>query len=298
MLRIKEGFKGERAIVVPAFLIDELKENPLGKELYITDIGYYPHACFHYRERSREEAGEFVLIYCMEGEGWFVTNGHKYAVTANQFFVLPKHQPHAYGSNEQTPWSIYWMHFDGAKAEFFSKGFDRPTLIAPQTDSRIKDRLGLFEEIYSSLSSGYGKNSMLYAATCLFHFLGSMKFIGEYRNTGTRQKEGKEQDVVQTAIHFMKENLQKTIRLSDIAAEVKFSESHFSSLFEAKTGSSPLKYLTYLRVQEACHYLDYTDLRINQISPLVGYADSLYFSRLFTKTMGLSPSAYREKKKG
>ena len=39
MPRIKEGFKGERAIVLPAFLIEELKQDPLGSELYITDIG-------------------------------------------------------------------------------------------------------------------------------------------------------------------------------------------------------------------------------------------------------------------
>ena len=51
MPRIKEGFKGERAIVLPAFLIEELKQDPLGSELYITDIGYYPHACFHYRKQ-------------------------------------------------------------------------------------------------------------------------------------------------------------------------------------------------------------------------------------------------------
>ena len=69
MPRIKEGFKGERAIVLPAFLIEELKQDPLGSELYITDIGYYPHACFHYRKRNTEEATEFILIYCMEGEG-------------------------------------------------------------------------------------------------------------------------------------------------------------------------------------------------------------------------------------
>ena len=89
MPRIKEGFKGERAIVLPAFLIEELKQDPLGSELYITDIGYYPHACFHYRKRNTEEATEFILIYCMEGEGWFELDKHRYAVTANQFFILP-----------------------------------------------------------------------------------------------------------------------------------------------------------------------------------------------------------------
>lgn len=297
MPRIREGFKGERAVILPAFLIEELKQDDLGRELYITDIGYYPHASFHYRKRNSEEVGEYVLIYCVEGEGWFELDNRRHKVTANQFFILPEHQAHTYGSNAENPWTIYWMHFNGIKAAFFSSGFDRPCNITPQEHSRIKERLGLFEEIYSSISSGYSKNYMLYATTSLFHFLGSMKFIGEYRECGSMGGDASK-DVAQLAIHFMKENLNKKISLADIAREVKLSVSYFSNLFEEKTGSSPLRYLIYLRIQEACHYLDFTNLKINQISPLVGYDDSLYFSRLFNKTMGMSPSEYKASKKG
>ena len=78
MPRIKEGFKGERIVVLPGFLIEELKRDPLGRELYITDIGYYPHAGFHYCERKEEDSNEFVLIYCVEGEGWFELDGKRY----------------------------------------------------------------------------------------------------------------------------------------------------------------------------------------------------------------------------
>lgn len=297
MPRIREGFKGERAVVLPAFLIEELKQDVLGRELYITDIGYYPNASFHYRQRSSEEAGEYVLIYCVEGEGWFELENRRHKVTANQFFILPERQAHAYGSNAKNPWTIYWIHFNGLKAAFFSSGFDKPRDITPQQHSRIKERLGLFEEMYASISSGYSKNYMLYATTSLFHFLGSMKFMGEYRDCGSMGGHDSK-DVVQLAIHFMKENLNKKISLAEIAREVKLSVSYFSNLFEEKTGSSPLRYLIYLRIQEACHYLDFTNLKINQISPLVGYDDSLYFSRLFTKTMGMSPSEYKNKKKG
>lgn len=297
MPRIREGFKGERAVILPAFLIEELKQDILGRELYITDIGYYPQASFHYRKRSSEEVGEFVLIYCVEGEGWFELDNCRHTVTANQFFILPEHQAHTYGSNAENPWTIYWMHFNGLKAAFFSSGFDKPCNITPQEHSRIKERLVLFEEIYSSISSGYSKNYMLYATTSLFHFLGSMKFIGEYRDCGSMDR-NTNKDVAQLAIHFMKENLNKKISLADIAREVKLSVSYFSNLFEEKTGSSPLRYLIYLRIQEACHYLDFTNLKINQISPLVGYDDSLYFSRLFNKTMGMSPSEYKARKKG
>lgn len=297
MPRIKEGFKGERIVVLPGFLVDELKHDPLGRELYITDIGYYPHAGFHYCERTAEEAQEYVLIYCVEGEGWFRLGDRRYEVVANQFFILPKYQAHAYGSKAEVPWTIYWIHFDGVKAAFFSVGFSCPHDIFPAAHSRIKERLMLFEEIYGAVSSGYNKNYMLYATTSLFHFLGSMKFLGEYREcrfVGTPDKG----DMVQRAIHFMQENLNRKLRLSDIAREVRLSPSYFSNVFEEKAGSPPLRYLGYLRIQEACRYLDFTDLKISQISPLVGYEDALYFSRQFTKYMGMSPTEYKARKKG
>ncbi len=297
MPRIKEGFKGERMVVVPGSLIEELKQDALGRELYITDIGYYPHADFHYCERSACEALEFVLIYCVEGDGWFSLNGRRCEVSSNQFFILPKNRAHAYGSSSCKPWTIYWIHFDGDKAAFFSRGFERPHDISPTDHSRIQERFELFDEIFFAVSAGYNKNYMLYATTALFHFLGSMKYLGEYRECrfiGDTDKK----DVVQRAIHFMQENLNKKILLCDIATEVRLSVSYFSSIFETKTGSSPLKYLTLIRIREACHYLDYTDLKMSQISPLVGFDDALYFSRQFKKYMGISPSEYRKKKKG
>ncbi len=296
MPRIKEGFRGERAIIIPSFIQDDLKQDTLGSELYITDIGYYPHARFHYRKRTEEEAKEFVLIYCVEGEGWVKLENKQETVLPNQFIILPVHKAHSYGSNAGNPWTIYWMHFNGKKASYFSSNFDRPTNISPHADSRIKERLYLFEEIYSSLNRGYSKNYMLYAITSLFHFLGSMKFIGEYRDSNAAGHERK--DVVEEVIHYMCENISRKLSLEDLAKTVKLSASYFSNLFYHKTGYSPLRYLTHLRMQEACHYLDFTDMKINQISPLVGYEDPLYFSRLFTKTMRISPSEYRAQKKG
>lgn len=297
MPRIKEGFKGERIVVLPDFLIEELKHDPLGRELYITDIGYYPHAVYHYCQRAADEAAQFVLLYCVEGEGWFETDGRRMGIKANQFVILPKYKAHAYGSEAENPWTIYWIHFDGGKAAFFSVGFEKPHDISPAEHSRIKERLMLFEEIYASVSSGYNKNYMLYATTSLFHFLGSMKFLGEYRECHFVERTGKD-DMVQRAIHFMRENLNKRLCLADIAGEVKLSVSYFSKLFEEKIGSPPLRYLNYLRIQEACHYLDFTELKISQISPMVGFEDPLYFSRQFTKYMGMSPSKYKERKKG
>lgn len=296
MPKIKDGFRGERAIVLPSFIVEELKKDVLGKELYITDIGYYPRANFHYRERSKKEANEYILIYCVEGEGWFTLDDRKHTVYRNQFFILPEHKAHAYGSNTKNPWTIYWMHFNGEKAGFFSKGFDRPLDISPNSNSRIGERLTLFEEIYTSISRGYDKNYLLYATTSLFHFLGSMKFVGVYRESNPNTYEQK--DIIDQSIHFMRENMGRKLSLAEIANSIGLSESYFANLFQKKTGYSPLRYLSHLRFQQACHYLDFTNMKVNQISPLIGFDDPFYFSRAFTKFMGMSPSEYREEKKG
>lgn len=296
MAKLKSGFMGERAIVIPHPIVEELKNDDLGSLLHITDIGYYPKASFHFRKRTKEEALQYILIYCIEGEGWFEVEGVKQKVLPEHFFILPKGKAHAYGCNKTNPWTIYWMHFDGQKAGYFSEGLDKPMLLNVQKDSRIEYRLHLFEEIYNTLKNGYSKNNLEYSITSLFHFLGSLKFLGAYRESLFSNQNSN--DITDVAIHFMRENIQKRLTLKDISDHIGFSVSHFSSVFQKKTGYSPLNYLSQLKIQQACHYLDFSDMKINQIALMIGYDDPFYFSRIFTKTMGLSPSEYRNKKKG
>ncbi len=296
MAKIKEGFKGERSIVLPPFVIQELQKETLSKELYITDIGYYPVAKYHFRERKQDEARQYVLIYCVEGQGWFKIYNQKFHVKHSQFFILPKGKAHSYGSNSVNPWTIYWLHFDGEHARFFAQGFDKPTDIVTSFNSRIEERLDLFDEIYITLSKGYSKNNLGYATTSLFHFLGSMKFLGEYRENSFGKNNP--ESLVEVVVHFMKENLGQKLSLNQIAQHAGISASHLSLVFQKETNYSPLRYFNHLKIQKACHYLDYTDMKVNQISINLGIEDAFYFSRMFTKVMGISPTEYRIKKKG
>jgi len=298
MARIKSGFIGERAVILPAPIIDEYKSTEFGSMLYITDIGFYPKASYHFRKRTKEEALQYVLIYCLEGEGWFELNDQIQKVTANQVFILPKGRAHSYGCKNTKSWTIYWIHFDGLQAVFFAEGFDKPLQILPEKDSRIEERLRLFEEIFSTLKNGYSKNNLEFSSATLTYFLGSLKYLSAYRASSSSDQLSQQRDVADEAIHFMRENIHKRLHLKDIADYVGYSASHFSALFLQKTGYPPLSYFIHLKIQEACHFLDFSELKINQISMLIGFDDPFYFSRIFTKTMGESPSDYRRKKKG
>lgn len=298
MTRIKSGFMGERAVILPAAVVDDFKVSEIGSMLHVTDIGFYPKASYHFRQRTKEEASQYVLIYCTEGEGWFELDHQIQRVTTNQVFILPKGQAHRYGCKKAHSWTIYWIHFDGTLAGTFAEGFDKPLQILPEKDSRIEERLRLFEEIFSTLKNGYSRNNLEFSSSTLMYFLGSLKYLSAYRSADQTETTSKQRDVVDEAIHFMRENIRKRLNLKDIADYVGYSSSHFSALFQQKTGYSPINYFNHLKIQEACHFLDFSEMKVNQISMLIGFEDPFYFSRIFTKTMGDSPSDYRRRKKG
>lgn len=295
-MKRKDGFSGQQAIVIPETVIGFLEKNPLTSSLHITDIGYYPFAEYHFRER-KEGIPQHVLIYCIKGKGWFEINGVKKVVNENQFFILPANKPHAYGTDEGSPWTIYWIHFKGSISSYFIEDPQLyPKNITPGEDSCIESRNQLFEKIYSTLEMGYSVEHLQYANLCFHHYLASLMYIHFFEKNVVDNR--KEQDYTTLSIHYMRENIEKKLKVEDIAAHLELSTSYYSTLFQKNTGYSPINYLNNLRIQLACQHLDFTEMKINQICHKIGYEDAYYFSRVFTKIMGISPREYRLRKKG
>ena len=288
MVKQKDGFKGEQSVVLPPMVVDIAEHDELASSLFVTDIGYYPNATHHYRKRQKA-IDQYILIYCVDGNGWYELNGKEYTVKKNQFFILPAGQPHIYGTNSQ--WTIYWVHFRGIHASIFAEGMSIPKDINVTLNSRISDRIGIFEEILSTLQLGKDIEDLRYASSLLYHFLASMRYLGQFRRSKTINLEN--QNVVDAAIHFMQENIGNRIKLEDVVRYVGYSPSHFSKLFRQQKGESPLAYFNRLKIEYACKLLRETDMKINQICYKIGIEDPFYFSRLFSKTVGVSPSEYR-----
>ncbi len=290
MIKKLEGFPGEIIIVLPEKIIEDIKDNPLINGLYITDIGYYPRARYHYVDRKKGSE-QHILIYNLEGKGRISINHRDYEILPNHFFVIPACTPHTYQSDKQDPWSIYWIHFDGEKSAHFSKIFGRLNVITPSPISRTKERIDLFTELLVNLSMGYSRENLEYVNLCLWHLLASFIYITQFRQV----LKGPEKDYVSIAIQFMRENVTKSLRLRDIAQHAGYSPSHFSKLFTERTGHAPVEYFNQLKVQEACRRLDISRESVANIALEMGYSDGFYFSRIFKKVMGTSPARYRRR---
>ena len=289
-MKKEDGFPGQISFVVPERILALIKDNPLIADLYVTDIGYYPQARHHFRERP-SGSDQFILIYCVEGKGEIRLNETIHFISADHFFMIPTGMPHSYHSDEQNPWSIYWIHFSGNKSGIYSRFACQPMAIERGKTSRISDRVDLFSEIFRNLDRGFSLETLEYINLCLPHLLASFTHLSQFRLI----KESGEKDPVAQSINFMLENVTKKLKLEEIASETSLSASHYSRLFLNRTGHSPIDYFIQLKIQRACRLLDNSGWMIADVSREMGFDDQFYFSRVFSKVMGMSPVEYRKR---
>lgn len=294
MAKIKEGFKGERLISLPENLLRDYGRDPLIGNLYVRKIGFFPRVKYHYV--SQPNGCDYaMLVYCTEGRGWYAVGGRRYGVERNSYLLIPPHTPYAFGADDADPWTIYWLHFQGRSAAAFLPGRPDPRPLLPDDHSRLQERFRLFEEIYINFARGYIREYMAYASMCLHLFLGSFVFLEPYRHIAAPAP--REQTFSSRVIRYMQENVRQQLALAQLASFFKYSPSHFSMRFAKETGVSPIDYFNRLKIQEACQEIELTARPLNEISARLGFGDPAYFSRVFTKIMGISPSAYRKKER-
>jgi AraC-like DNA-binding protein/mannose-6-phosphate isomerase-like protein (cupin superfamily) len=290
-IRKKEGFEGQRAIIVPRKILSmQCNSNPVIKDAFITDIGYYPKAKYHYRKRIHG-IDQHILIYCVEGSGWAQISNQTYNIGAGDFFLIPAGSPHSYAASGDEAWTIYWLHFKGSTGDALSTSIINKLKSHKGTVTYNAKRVTLFEEIYSNLERGYSNENILYANMCFWHFMASFHFDSKFNFTNANQIK----EVASVAIDFMRHHINTTLTLSQIAQGVNLSVSHFAALFQKKTGFAPMEYFNHLKIQKACQHLQFTEDRIKEISHQLGIEDCYYFSRLFKKLMGTSPVEYRKR---
>ena len=291
MDKIANGFKGEKAIVVPYSIRNFQSENELTNSLFITHIGYYPNAKSHFRKRSKG-ALENILIFCENGKGIITVEDESFSISKNQVFIIPSNRAHSYEAEISNPWSIYWIHFKGKNMSLYNSVLGKVIYL---NDKRISDRLDLFEEIYQNLEMGFHPDNIEYSNFCFKYFLASIKYVDQFLKVKTIDEDSL--DVIPRSIIFMKNNLSNKLTLQQIAQHVGFSSSYFGSLFLDKTSFTPIEYLNQLKIQKSCSLLQFSTMKIKEIAYELGYYDPFHFSRSFHSVMEISPREYREKYK-
>lgn len=281
----RDGFRGERMMVLPTEAFLEYARHPLVRRLYLTDVGFFPSAAHHYRER-REGIEENIFLYCLEGRGLIEVQGKTYELQEREAFCIPAGSSHRYYADSQVPWSILWVHFKGEDTEQFPlKEYRVVHFLSENASNRM---IFLFELLFKVLEGNYTLGNFIYISQVLSLIL-SETYYREKQDTAAQQNR-----YVTRVIRYMYRHLEENLTMEQIEEEFQLSKSYLHGIFKKYTGRAPMDFYSRLKMTEACKLLRSTDLYIYQVAHRLGYKDQYYFSRIFTKTVGLSPKEYRQ----
>ena len=283
---------GRQRIEIPKPVLKaRVSNNPLLNKLYVCSLGYYPKAVAHYTNRKKGLPENF-LFYCVDGAGWYKIGDKEYKVGANEFFILPQNVAHSYGSSQNDPWSIYWIHFGGEQLPYFNSLHTIQAHFKPFYIKGSDEIFAGFSKIYKSLELGYSIDNLLFANMCLLHFISL--FIYNSKHFVLKPEKV---NAIEGAILYMQDRLNENIVLNELSNLFNYSTSRFSNLFKQQTGYAPIDYFIQMKMQKATQQLDFTDHSVKEIAFSMGFDDPHYFSRRFTKVIGMSPTKYRSIKK-
>ena len=289
-----EGFRGQVMHVVPRPLLERERRHLLARALCVTDIGWFPLARGHYRER-RQGAEQHILILCGEGAGWYEVAGRRGLLRARQALLIPQGAPHAYGASARQPWSIHWVHFTGEDAAYYLRLLPEAGPVVPVAGAPAAEMARIFRDCYAAIGAGPESRTLAYLSHALRHLLGLLFFRN--RSYSPAARAGPRTDF-EGVIDFLLENLDRPLRLADMARRAGQSVPHFAARFRMQTGLPPVEYFTHLRIQQACRLLDSTRLPVAAVGTRVGYEDPYHFSRVFRRVMGFPPRRYLQLHRG
>ena len=121
------------------------------------------------------------------------------------------------------------------------------------------------------------------------------KMISQAIEIRDQNSGNKNRSILKTAVDFIDSHyMDEEISLNTVANVANVSSNHFSALFSQNMGQTFIEYLTTLRMNKAKELLRCTGMRSSEIAGEIGYMDAHYFSYLFKKTQGMTPSDYRK----
>ena len=249
------------------------------------------HADGYYFDLSKGRTlDEYQLLYQPEGEGIFQsTHIPKTTIKAGDIFLLFPGEWHSYHPSPEKGWKSYWIGFKGKNIDDRVKaGFLSPKKPIYHVGFS-NEILGLFDEAFKTAQeeAAYSQQTL---AGIVNHLIGLMYSLE--RNI-ILNKDSKHVDMINKARLRIRESLEGSLTIQEIAQDLGISYSSFRKLFKEYTGIAPAMYQQTLRLQRAKELLSTTDESIKEIAYRLNFESPDYFSAKFKNQTGIKPSDFR-----
>ena len=233
---------------------------------------------------------DWQIIYIAAGKGHFILDGKEVIVPAGSMVLFQPKQVQDYFYLGKDKTQVWFVHFTGREVRNILRHYEIPTdgyILHTGISREYED---LFRRMRDELvRCSWGYEEML---TYLFREL--LMTMHRRMTENAPRVSGFIQDEIDRARAFFDEHYNEEISIEQYAVSRNMSTSWFNRSFRSAVGTSPMQYILDVRIRNAQTLLETTDYSVTSIAALVGYENPMYFSRLFRKAKGLSPSKYRK----
>lgn len=250
------------------------------------------------------------IVYVISGKGVHWVGEHSAPVRKGDLFIINYDTPHAFCCEDSPddPFVAYDLMFTpefldsamidnstfeslGASYLFYSL-FPDETGFGPDlhlSGSNYYTFGDVFQKIYTEYQAkdkGYLNLIRAYTVELIIKIM--RKLAASHRDVPARH-----QQIVASALAYLRDNFNENISVEDLAAKVFLSKDYFNRLFRSVTGMPVNSFLQRLRIDEVCELLTTTDRKIGDISEECGFHDIKFFYSTFRKITGMTPGEYR-----
>lgn len=232
------------------------------------------------RPAGRED---WLLVYTLEGHGYFRTPSGEKIGKAGELVLLRKRIPHTYGTVKGENWNFMWVHFN--RLPELSLLPDEEVLVCPMPSSELQRRvLRTFRSLLldSRAQGGFWEELCDNQLSALILLMaGQLTDKLDYR--------------VSQVMRILSAQMQEPLSINELAARVGLSASRLSHLFKAETGRSIVDTLNNMRLEQAVLLMLQAGRTAGEAAFDVGFQSYNHFAALFRRRYGCGPAEYRRK---
>lgn len=234
----------------------------------------------------------YLVHYILSGTGELSVQGKTYSLKAGDSFFIVPNENFRYASSKHNPWRYCWVGFTGNRMKQL---LQRSNISAAQPIiyNQSQEKLyPYFKRIYEALQSNkqyavIQANAYLQLLLAEYNQINIPNQSQHYNNKSTSQRH------IEEAIAYIEYNYPNSFTMEELSQRIGYHHSHFCKLFKQTTGVAPLHYLIRVRLEQSKQLLA-QHIPVGQTALAVGFADPLYFSKLFKRHFGLTPSQYEK----
>lgn len=260
------------------------------KPLIVTSCGAYKlytrPSLPTWRPRGRRD---FQLLYIASGKAHFYFGDKEEIVTAGHMVLYRPKEPQKYSYYGVDQTEVYWVHFTGGNVTNILRSYGI-------TDDKKVFHCGScleYKEIFRNMIYELQMCKENYAQMLEMNLRQLFIMLQRYFITSLKTDNTRVVTEIDKATMYFNEHYSEDISIDEYAENNHVSISWFIRNFKQYTGTTPMQYILSKRMYNAEILLQNSSYNVTEVARIVGYDNPLYFSRIFKKAKGLSPSEYR-----